>query len=197
MTKNEILRISCLVGIVFFMTEINGFAQYKFDKNEVFEFQKKELNWGLKFDVQSEREETRTKSWREFEEITTGAAKLQFNNRYWNFAENKQEQIDLNFEAGPLWGRGNWIDSSAIANTEVDQDIFGLRTYASAKYSSRFYYNKKITPLYRLMAGAFTIFKVSLQKACQPTRTWLQLLLILKALRINSGLTLVDVQGGD
>jgi hypothetical protein len=65
------------------------------------------------------------------------------NNRYWNFQEFRQERLEFNLEAGPLWGNGNWIDSSAVANIEADHKIFGLRTNASANYTSRFYYNKK------------------------------------------------------
>jgi hypothetical protein len=51
--------------------------------------------------------------------------------------------VDLNIQAGPLWGEGSWIDSSMVANTEASHKISGLRTFASAAYSSRFYYNQK------------------------------------------------------
>jgi hypothetical protein len=51
--------------------------------------------------------------------------------------------LEFNLEAGPLWGNGNWIDSSTVANTVADHKIFGLRTNASANYASRFYYNKR------------------------------------------------------
>jgi len=136
---------SVLLYIVFILVISTGssFAQYSFKNSEIFQFQKQEINWGLNYYAGSEREETRTEFWREYEELTTGAVKLQLNNRLWNFLENKQEQFEFNLEAGPLWGNGNWIDSSAIANIEADHKIFGLRTNASANYVSRYYYNNK------------------------------------------------------
>jgi hypothetical protein len=136
---------SVLLYIVFILVISTGssFAQYSFKNSEIFQFQKQEINWGLNYYAGSEREETRTEFWREYEELTTGAVKLQLNNRLWNFLENKQEQFEFNLEAGPLWGNGNWIDSSAVANIEADHKIFGLRTNASANYVSRYYYNNK------------------------------------------------------
>lgn len=136
---------SVLLYIVFILVISTGssFAQYSFKNSEIFQFQKQEINWGLNYYAGSEREETRTEFWREYEELTTGAVKLQLNNRLWNFLENKQEQFEFNLEAGPLWGNGNWIDSSAVANIEADHKIFGLRTNASANYVSRYYYNSK------------------------------------------------------
>jgi hypothetical protein len=136
---------SVLLYIVFIQVISTGssFAQYSFKNSEIFQFQKQEINWGLNYYAGSEREETRTEFWREYEELTTGAVKLQLNNRLWNFLENKQEQFEFNLEAGPLWGNGNWIDSSAVANIEADHKIFGLRTNASANYVSRYYYNSK------------------------------------------------------
>jgi hypothetical protein len=136
---------SVLLYIVFILVISTGssFAQYSFKNSEIFQFQKQEINWGLNYYAGSEREETRTEFWREYEELTTGAVKLQVNNRLWNFLENKQEQFEFNLEAGPLWGNGNWIDSSAVANIEADHKIFGLRTNASANYVSRYYYNSK------------------------------------------------------
>ena len=65
------------IGIVFFFlicSVADSYSQYKFDNKEVFEFQKRELNWGFLFNMNNEREETRTKQWREYEELTTGAA---------------------------------------------------------------------------------------------------------------------------
>ena len=120
-----------------------GFAQYNFKNAEIFQYQKNEINWGLHYVANTEMEETRTEYWREYEEQFTGAAKFQFNNRYWYFQEFRQERLEFNLEAGPLWGNGNWIDSSEVANTVADHKIFGLRTNASANYTSRFYYNKK------------------------------------------------------
>ena len=81
--------------LLIFSTKI-GFAQYKFKNTEVFEFQKKEFNWGLHYNADTEREETRSKLWREYEELNTGAIKFQANSRFWNFLDYKQERIAFN-----------------------------------------------------------------------------------------------------
>jgi hypothetical protein len=132
-----------LVVFILIASSNIGFAQYNFKNSEIFQYQKNEINWGLHYAAKPEMEETRTEYWREYEELFTGAAKFQFNNRYWNFQEFRQERLEFNLEAGPFWGNGNWIDSSVVANTSADHKIFGLRTDASANYTSRFYYNKK------------------------------------------------------
>ncbi|GAB1454001.1 hypothetical protein MASR2M47_40570 [Draconibacterium sp.] len=143
MKKYNIPTIFSLTILQLVLVVNFGFAQYDFKNSEIYDFQKQEFNLGLHFITDNEREETRTDLWREYEELRTGAVKFQANSRFWNFREFKQQRIEFNFEAGPLWGNGNWIDSSSVANTEADHNIFGLRTNASASYSSRFYYNKK------------------------------------------------------
>lgn len=143
MNKYTFFSIFTLLLFILVISSGKGLAQYDFKNSEIFQFQKQEINWGLQYYAGSEREETRTEFWREYEELTTGAVKFQLNNRLWNFQENKQERFEFNLEAGPLWGNGNWIDSSAVANIEADHKIFGLRTNASANYVSRYYYNSK------------------------------------------------------
>ncbi|HSO87166.1 MAG TPA: hypothetical protein VLQ91_11480 [Draconibacterium sp.] len=143
MEKHTFATIFSFIVILLLSTISDGFAQYNFKNSEIFQYQKNEIDWGLHYYAGTEREETRTGLWREYEELNSNAAKFQFKNLFWNFQETKQERIEFNLEAGPLWGNGNWIDSSAVANIEADHNIFGLRTNASANYSSRFYYNKK------------------------------------------------------
>jgi hypothetical protein len=118
-------------------------AQYYFKNAEIYDFQKHEFNQGLHFNFNTEREETRTEFWSEYNKLKSGEVKFQLSNRFWNFMDYKQEKIDFNVEIGPLWGNGNWIDSSSVANIEADHNIFGVRLNASAGYSSRFYYNDK------------------------------------------------------
>jgi len=143
MKKNAVASVVALVVLNLIISANKSFAQYNFKNSEIFLFQKNEIDWGLHYYSGTEREETRTETWREYEELTTGAVKFQFKNQFWNFQEFKQERYDFNLEAGPLWGNGNWIDSSAVANIEADHKIFGLRTNASASYASRYYYNNK------------------------------------------------------
>ena len=143
MKNNAVASVVSLIVLILIISVKESFAQYDFKNSEIFLFQKNEIDWGLHYYSGSEREETRTETWREYEELTTGAVKFQFKNQFWNFQDYKQERFDFNLEAGPLWGNGSWIDSLAVANIEADHKIFGLRTNASASYASRYYYNKK------------------------------------------------------
>ncbi len=143
MKKYTVIAIfTCSAFLLLFSAKV-GFAQYYFKNAEIFNYQKHEFNHGLHFNANNEREETRTESWREYEELNAWAVKFQLQNRFWNFMDYKQENIEFNVEIGPLWGNGNWIDSSMAANVEADHKIFGVRSNASASYSSRFYYNNK------------------------------------------------------
>ena len=143
MNKYTFFSILSLIVLILAISSGNGLAQYNFKNAEIFQFKKQEINWGLHYYAGTEREETRTEFWREYEELTAGSVKFQLNNRLWNFLDNKQESFEFNLEAGPLWGNGNWIDSSSFANMEADHKIFGLRTNVSANYASRYYYNNK------------------------------------------------------
>ena len=151
-------------AIVFFILILasvqNGFAQYYFKNAEIYNFQKREFNKGFHFNFNTEREETRTEFWREYEKLNTGSVKFQFQSRYWDFRDYKQEKTEINFEAGPIWGKGNWNDSLLVANIEADHNIFGVRSYASASYSSRFYYNNKNYTLVQVSGwGSFDLYK--------------------------------------
>lgn len=143
MKKYTLIAIFGLIVIVLLVSAQGVFAQYYFKNAKIYDFQKHEFNQGLHFNFNAEREETRTEFLRAYEELNNGAVKFQLQNRFWNLMDYKQEKIEFNIEAGPLWGNGNWVDSSSVANIEADHKIFGLRTFASASYSSRFYYNDK------------------------------------------------------
>ena len=143
MKRNTIFPFVFLIVIILTSAANKGFAQYRFKNSEMFQYQKNEIDWGLHYYTGTEREETRTDLWREYEELTKSAIKFQFKNRSWNFLDYKQERFDFNIETGPLMGKGNWIDSSVVANIEADRKIYGLRTNASANYASRYYYNNK------------------------------------------------------
>jgi len=150
------MKKATVFSIVFILIASSnmGFAQYNFKNSEIFQYQKNEINWGLHYTANPEMEETRTEFWREYKELFIGTAKFQLNIRTWNFQEFRQEQFDFSLETGPIWGNGNWIDSSAVANIEADNKIFGLRTNASANYVSRFYYNNSSYTLVQINGWA-------------------------------------------
>jgi len=143
MKKCAAIAIFGLVVFLMLSSANNGFAQYDFKNSEIYDFQKQELNWGLHYNAKPEREASRTENWYQYEELNSNAVKFQLNNRNWNFMDYKQEQFEFNFETGPLWGNGNWIDSSSVENIEANHKIAGLRTNVSASYATRFYYNNK------------------------------------------------------
>lgn len=148
MITNQMKKHSVVATFSLFIFLLLGIAQpadaqFYFKNAEIYDFQKHEFNQGLHFNFNTEREETQTEFWRDYEELNTGDIKFQLSNRFWNFMDYKQEKIEFNVEIGPLWGNGNWIDSSSVANIEADHKIFGVRSNASASYSSRFYYNNR------------------------------------------------------
>ncbi|MEN8117571.1 MAG: hypothetical protein ABFS16_11370 [Bacteroidota bacterium] len=135
-------------------------AQENGINNQVVSFKKQELNSGLVFDLNSEREELRTDESRYFEELTLMNAKFRFENRFWNLLDFKQEQLDAVFEIGPFGGYGNWVDSSFIQNTEADHNLFGIRTSARIAYLNRFYYDPKNYTLIDISGwGRYDLYK--------------------------------------
>ena len=133
-----------LIGIVLLTSSvISVVAQTDKNSSDVFFYEKKELNTGFLLYANNEREELRTDNSRLYNDITLGSAAFQFKNSYWNFLDFKQDFLEFNFEIGPFYGGGNWIDSSSIENIIADQTQFGVRTNFSAHYATRFYYNKK------------------------------------------------------
>ncbi len=141
--------------ILFLLTIIGSVkAQQNFDTTGVRFYEKKEITWGTLYHANKEREELLTDISKQYEEVSTGEIKFQFRNRYWSFLDLKQEQMELNVEAGPLWGNGNWVDSSYIYNRVADHSILGFRVNGSISYNNRFYYVDKSYTLVQISAYA-------------------------------------------
>lgn len=143
MKKNKIRLVLFLIAAglpVFF----NGTtAQENNGSTDLFSFSKKELNKGLVFNFNSEREELRTSFSREYEELKAGAAKFRWENRNWNYLSFKTEQWNYLLEAGPFLGKGSFIDSSSTQAIDASHKLAGLRGKAAANYSGRFYYDER------------------------------------------------------
>jgi hypothetical protein len=107
------------------------------------DFKRAELNTGLIFNVMPEREELFTEDSRNYQKSLTGSFKFGLKRRNWNFISYRQEYWGYSIEAGPFWGAGNTIDSTAAEEIEADHKIFGLRAMASGSYSGRFYYDRR------------------------------------------------------
>jgi hypothetical protein len=143
MVNHKIARF-IFVGFIICISSVNSIvAQVKSGFSDVLFYEKKELNNGFHFYGNGEREDLRTDISKTYEEITLGSGTFQFKNSYWNFLDYKQDFLEFNFEIGPFYGSGNSLDSSFVENIKADQNQFGVRTNASAKYSTRFYYNSK------------------------------------------------------
>ncbi len=154
MIKYIFQTIFLFILFVSFLGVESAFCQNGFDSSYNFNYRKRELNLGVILSENREREELKTDDSREYDELTTGAAKFMLSNRYWNFLDYKQEQIVFDFEAGPLMGNGNWIDSTAAENAIADQKIFGFRTQGYVDYISRYYYSEKSFTLVQVDAKA-------------------------------------------
>lgn len=132
------------LGFVFLVLSVTSLvAQEDKGFSDVLFFEKKELNNGVLFYGNKEREELRTDFSKYYEELTFGSVAYQFKNSYWNFLDYKQDFLEFNFDVGPYYGSGNWMDSSVVENIEADQSQFGIRGNVSAHYASRYYYNSK------------------------------------------------------
>jgi len=113
------------------------------DSTNIFIFQKNEFNTGLTYSSNIEREEVRSSASYDFEEFTAGNAQFFLSRRNWNILRSKQEQWHFQLEAGPFWGRGNFIDSSSVSNYIADHKIFGAQGIFSGNYLNRYYYDSK------------------------------------------------------
>lgn len=143
-----------LISVILLIEPETVQAQIDFNDSDIHFFRKKEFNLGAVFDGNNEREELCTDESREYEELMSGSVKLLLNSQFWNYLDYKQEQIIFNIEAGPVWGYGNWIDSSKVANAIADHTIFGFRMNGQVEYINRYYYSDKSFTLVELNARA-------------------------------------------
>jgi hypothetical protein len=136
-------------GIIFFIVLIFSYShsaasdEILTDSLSYFNYFKKELNTGITYSLQKEREQIRTENTNDFEEITENFLRFRWANRNWNLALFKQEEWEYNFEIGPFYGNGTMLDSSAIQVIDAEQKVAGVRAKAAARYSSLFYYDLK------------------------------------------------------
>ncbi len=147
-----------LFAIVFLISAIvipmKGWSQLHKIQTDKLEFKRHEINWGLNYSGGSERDSWKTEEAEYFEEMTTNSAKIWIDNRFWDFREDRQQQFDISVKAGPLWGKGNWNDSSYIEEIDAEHRLSGLRAAISADYSFRYYYNNRNYTLLQINANA-------------------------------------------
>lgn len=144
MFRNMIKSHISQILFVFFMAfSLLVTGQVKNENEEYLFYRKKELNAGLLFGGNSEREQLLTKDTKFSEEQTTGFTGFKFNSSFWNYLNYKQDELKFDLEVGPFGGFGNWIDSSSVAYSKADHNSYGLRTNVSVDYLQRYYFNSK------------------------------------------------------
>lgn len=144
------LKTALILIIPLFSIPVESWCQFRLAEPEKTEYRKQEINWGLNFSSVKQRESLKTDSSSYYEEMTNGTVNFFANNQFWHFNDNKQEQFSFAVQAGPLWGRGSWNDSTNIQEIDADHRIAGLRGYAMADYSYRFYYNTRSYTMVKL-----------------------------------------------
>uniref|UniRef100_UPI003217CD34 hypothetical protein n=1 Tax=uncultured Draconibacterium sp. TaxID=1573823 RepID=UPI003217CD34 len=162
--RKQIRKYLSLAVLILFIGVASLSAQETNINNSVVSFKKQELMSGVVFDVSKEREELLTDETRFDETRTLLNAKFRYGNQYWNLLDYKQEQINYAVEIGALGGYGDWIDSSFVANTDADQNFYGIRTSASINYSNRIYYDPKSYTLITVNGwGRFDVYQQNLK----------------------------------
>lgn len=146
------------VGFLFSST--TAFSQLNTDSTATFFYIKKELNAGVVLSFDKEREELRTDKTRDFEEFRKGSAAFRWENRTWILLPYRQENWNVRFEAGPYFGKGDWIDSSDIQIIDAKQKLAGMGSNLQASYSGRFYFDQKNYTIVSVTAwGNYSLFR--------------------------------------
>lgn len=123
-------------------------------------FIKKELTTGVVFSFDANREELRTDGSYNFEKLENGALHFRWKNQNWNYLPYRQETWSYSIEAGPYFGKGDFIDSSGVEVIDAEQKRTGLRGMAHVNYSSRFYFDQKNYTIVDISAwGQFDLFR--------------------------------------
>ncbi|MBW6535471.1 MAG: hypothetical protein K0B11_10710 [Mariniphaga sp.] len=157
--KNSGLLTGSFLLVLFFFSE-KGFSQPHSDSISQSFFIKKELNTGVVFSFGAEREELRTDKTRNFEEIKKGFAGFRWENRNWIFLPYRQETWNISLGAGPIYGKGDWIDSAKVQVIDTEQKMTGIQGNVQANYLARFYFDQKNYTLVGVNAwGRYGMFR--------------------------------------
>ena len=144
------------LSLLFFGLAISGsvlaIEMAKVDSAQQLFYVKKEINKGLFINGQNEGEGQGSDNSTYSDEIYTGYASFQLNARVWNFLRDKQEMMDLSFNVGPFFGRGDGIETNSTEIIDANQQLFGVRAGLEGNYESRFYYDHKTYTLVQVNA---------------------------------------------
>lgn len=142
--KKKVNVIIGALGLALFMGVFGKVAAQDQTKlSNIFFYKKQEQNLGIKYYSKEMREELISPDSRSFEELSQSSATFQFTNRIWNYLDYKQEKFEFNAEIGPVWGSGNFIDSSFYEYIVADENIAGITAQAEVCYVNRYYWDRK------------------------------------------------------
>ncbi|PIF06381.1 MAG: hypothetical protein CSA36_01940 [Draconibacterium sp.] len=155
-TSNYFLLAFTIAAFTFVFQPLTSSGQ---SENNFF-YKKKERTLGVIFNTNTEYEELLTDETRKLEELRLGNLNLQLKNCFWTFVDYKQEQLNIAFDLGPIYGNGSWIDSSKTYYEQADHSLTGLRAKGEIDYSNLFYYSSKSFTLMQVKArGYFDLFR--------------------------------------
>lgn len=152
MRRNQLSAVVFLISML--IAPISGWAQLHKIQTDKLEFKRHEINWGLNYSAKNERESWKTDDAKYYEEMSSNSVNLLLENKFWDFSEDRQRQFFVSAKAGPLWGKGNWNDSSYIEEIDAEHRLNGMRAAISADYSLRYYYSNRNYTLLHVYATA-------------------------------------------
>ena len=152
MSRNQFSAILFFIEMV--LIPVSGFSQLHKIQAGKLEFSRHEINWGLNYSGQHERDSWRTDDTKYYEKMFANTTDFFLENRFWDYTENLQQEFLGSVKAGPLWGQGNWNDSSFIEEIDAGHKLKGLRAAISADYSLRYYYNNRNFTLLKINGWA-------------------------------------------
>lgn len=129
--------------ILMFISPLWGQGQAYFNTPEALIFMKREINAGVHVFAAPEREELLTdETLYRFEQIlATGGIFFESNN--YVFLPFRQDMWSYRIEAGPIIGKGEFADSSAIKYIDAETSPVGLRLNGEIDFSTRYYWDDR------------------------------------------------------
>ena len=110
MSRNQFSAILFFIEMV--LIPVSGFSQLHKIQAGKLDFSRHEINWGLNYSGQHERDSWRTDDTKYYEKMFANTTDFFLENRFWDYTENLQQEFLGSVNAGPLWGKGNWNGKS-------------------------------------------------------------------------------------
>ncbi len=160
MRKSGLTTIIITIAFLLLLLPSRASEKGANDSTLMIPFIRTEIHTGVFYNLHRERDQVRTKDTNDLEKLTSHSLKFRWAHRRWKYHTFRQEEWEYQLQAGPFYGEGSLLDSSASQVIDASQTVTGLRTNASARYSSRFYYNSRSYTIVKVNAwGRYDLFK--------------------------------------